>query len=348
MCRDDLEQARILADQVQRREKLRKRALISWQQNMRLLAARASALDKQKAGTAASSPSKGHTTSIKKALSSFDELAESEEEMRGKFQHDMALSLQLTQGVAEEAGKLQHVKIVRAQSSQPLLGSDAASLRLGSDQGQDAADHATTEVAAGQLEVSQHADAFDSTDPQEKSPGNALTQSPSRRTRSMLAHMADAATEHAAVVSTGSLQGKSPQPSPLLTPSRLTRSSEAHLPNAEQRSSALPSANGHPRAAKTPTSASAGSQHQWPEPSLQPASPRMTRSMQAQGADADSSQAASRSPAQHSAVPRMSAVAVDMQQACEPSLQLSSPRLTRSMQADLANVHEAVDNSPAG
>lgn len=331
---------------MQRREKLRKRAVISWQQNMRLLAARASALDKQKAGTAASSPSKGHTTSIKKALSSFGELAESEEEMRARFEHDMALSLQLTQGVAEEAGKLQHVKIVRAQSSQPLLGSDAALLPLGSDQGQDAADHATTEVAAGQLEVSQHAHAFDSTKPQEKSPGNALTQSPSRMTRPMLAHMADAATEHAAVVSTGSLQGKSPQPQ--LTPSRLTRSSEAHLPNAEQPSLALQSASGHPRAAKTPTSASAGSQHQSPEPSLQPASSRMTRSMQDQGADANTSQAASRSPAQQSAVPRMSAVTVDMQQACEPSLQLSSPRLTRSMQADLAKVHKAVDNSPAG
>ena len=187
LCRDDLEQARILADQVQRREKLRKRALISWQQNMRLLAARASALDKQKASHTASSPSKGHTLSIEKALSSFDELAESEEEMRAKFEHDMALSLQLTQGVAEEAGKLQHVKIVRANPGQPQLGSDAASAPVGLGLGHVANDHAATEVQAEQSEASQHADAPDSTAQQQQVPGNVLLQSPSRTTRSTLA-----------------------------------------------------------------------------------------------------------------------------------------------------------------
>ncbi|KAL0045735.1 hypothetical protein WJX82_003086 [Trebouxia sp. C0006] len=53
--RDDLEQVRILADQCRRREKLRKRALASWQQNMHLLLQQAATLDHQL--LASSSPS---------------------------------------------------------------------------------------------------------------------------------------------------------------------------------------------------------------------------------------------------------------------------------------------------
>ncbi len=140
--RDDLEQVRILADQCRRREKLRKRALASWQQNMHFLLQQAVTLDHQllapsSPSTSAKqvSPSKpvkpvsskaqsgskhGHNkgTSSKQAKQLAAEIADASENAQAKLAHDMALSLQLTRGVADEAAKLHHVKIIRAHSGQ--------------------------------------------------------------------------------------------------------------------------------------------------------------------------------------------------------------------------------------
>ena len=142
--RDDLEQVRILADQCRRREKLRKRALASWQQNMHLLLQQAATLDHQLLASSSPStsakqvsPSKpakplftkaqsgskhGHnkgTASSKQAKQLAAEIADANENAQAKLAHDMALSLQLTRGVADEAAKLHHVKIIRAHSGQP-------------------------------------------------------------------------------------------------------------------------------------------------------------------------------------------------------------------------------------
>ena len=134
---------RILADQCRRREKLRKRALASWQQNMHLLLQQAVTLDHQL--LASSSPSTsakqvspakpakplfskaqtsskhGHSKgfSSKQAKQLAAEIADASENAQAKLAHDMALSLQLTRGVADEAAKLHHVKIIRAHSGQP-------------------------------------------------------------------------------------------------------------------------------------------------------------------------------------------------------------------------------------
>ena len=154
-CRDDLEQVRILADQCRRREKLRKRALASWQQNMRLLHQQAVALDQQRLHglndapdrshlpglpdsktpkTAASkkqhssgkSTARGRASGHKQAVQMGADVAEATEDAQAKFEHDMALSLQLTRSVADEATKLHHVKIVKASSGQPALTEDLA------------------------------------------------------------------------------------------------------------------------------------------------------------------------------------------------------------------------------
>ena len=142
LYRDDLEQVRILADQCRRREKLRKRALASWQQNMHLLLQQAVTLDQQllassspstsaKQGSS-SKPAKllsikaqsgskhGHSkgTGSKQAKQLAAEIADASENAQAKLAHDMALSLQLTHGVADEAAKLHHVKIIRAHSGQ--------------------------------------------------------------------------------------------------------------------------------------------------------------------------------------------------------------------------------------
>ena len=131
---------RILADQCRRREKLRKRALASWQQDMNGLLQQAIALDHQLLATPSISPSAKQSkltadqtshkqsasskaahskqASSKQALQLAAEVSDATENAQAKFEHDMALSLQLTKGVAEEAAKLHHVKIVRAESSQ--------------------------------------------------------------------------------------------------------------------------------------------------------------------------------------------------------------------------------------
>ncbi|KAL0040967.1 hypothetical protein WJX77_000497 [Trebouxia sp. C0004] len=147
--RDDLEQVRILADQCRRREKLRKRALASWQQNMHVLLQQAVSLDQQL--LASSSPStsakqvspsksakplfgkaqsgKKHShskgTGSKQAKQLAAEIADASENAQAKLAHDMALSLQLTRGVADEAAKLHHVKIIRAHSGQPRSSNGA-------------------------------------------------------------------------------------------------------------------------------------------------------------------------------------------------------------------------------
>ena len=146
ICRDDLEQVRILADQCRRREKLRKRALATWQQDMYALLQHAIALDQQMLDPLAPSSSAkqlsaskipkhmstkkqpsskqgghGKATSSKQGLQLAAEIADATENAQTKFEHDMRLSLQLTNSVADEAAKLHHVKIVRASSSQ--LGS---------------------------------------------------------------------------------------------------------------------------------------------------------------------------------------------------------------------------------
>ena len=131
---------RILADQCRRREKLRKRALTSWQQDMHALLQQAITLDHQLLGTAAVSPSAkqakptadqashkqsgssragpSKAANSKQALQLAAEVADATGNAQAKFEHDMALSLQLTKGVAEAAARLHHVKIVRAESSQ--------------------------------------------------------------------------------------------------------------------------------------------------------------------------------------------------------------------------------------
>ena len=148
LCRDDLEQVRILADQCRRREKLRKRALATWQQDMYALLQHAIALDQQILDPLATSSSAkqlsaskfpkhmstkkppsskqgghGKPTSSKQGQQLAAEIADATENAQTKFEHDMRLSLQLTNSVADEAAKLHHVKIVRASSSQ--LGSSA-------------------------------------------------------------------------------------------------------------------------------------------------------------------------------------------------------------------------------
>ena len=150
-CRDDLEQVRILADQCRRREKLRKRALSTWQQQMQSLLQHAVTLDQQllhptppSASPKQLSPSKalasqsshkkqpngkpGHSRGAgsKQALQLAAEIADATENAQAKFEHDMALSLQLTKGVADQAVKLHHVKIVRADSGQPGTSADVA------------------------------------------------------------------------------------------------------------------------------------------------------------------------------------------------------------------------------
>ena len=147
--RDDLEQVRILADQCRRREKLRKRALTAWQQDMHALLQQAISLDHRLLGTSDLSPAAkqakltakqashkppssskaGHSKAAnsKQAQQLAAEVADATENAQAKFEHDMALSLQLTRGVAEEAAKLHHVKIVRAESSQAAEeGADVA------------------------------------------------------------------------------------------------------------------------------------------------------------------------------------------------------------------------------
>ena len=149
-CRDDLEQVRILADQCRRREKLRKRGLATWNQDMQGLLQQAIALDQELLGPPASdSPSKGphagkltagpgskrqtgskgsHSKAAhsKQVLQLAAEIADATENAQAKFEHDMALSLQLTNSVADEAAKLHHVKIVRAESSHSEADADAA------------------------------------------------------------------------------------------------------------------------------------------------------------------------------------------------------------------------------
>lgn len=134
---------RILADQCRRREKLRKRGLAAWQQHMHGLLQQAITLDHQLLGTPNGSPdakqsaaaklaaaqtshrqsgssrgSHAKAADSKQALQLAAEIADATENAQAKFEHDMALSLQLTKAVAEEAAKLHHVKIVRAESSQ--------------------------------------------------------------------------------------------------------------------------------------------------------------------------------------------------------------------------------------
>ena len=148
-CRGDLEQVRILADQCRRREKLRKRALASWQQDMRTLHDQAIAMDQQRlqGSDASSNPSdallsaatpklpsgkkkqqgsskstaKGKMMGSQQAQQLAADVAEATVNAQAKFEHDMALSLQLTRSVADEAAKLHHVKIVRPDSD--ILGS---------------------------------------------------------------------------------------------------------------------------------------------------------------------------------------------------------------------------------
>lgn len=136
-CRDDLEQVRILADQCRRREKLRKRELATWQQDMHALLHQAITLDQTLLGTPDASSSAKHAKlnadqkqsggskathskagNSKQAQQLAAEVADATENARAKFEHDMALSLQLTKGVAEEAAKLHHVKIVRAEATE--------------------------------------------------------------------------------------------------------------------------------------------------------------------------------------------------------------------------------------
>lgn len=62
--------------------------------------------------------SHGKVANSKQAQQLAAEIADATENAQAKFEHDMALSLQLTKAVAEEAAKLHHVKIVRAESSQ--------------------------------------------------------------------------------------------------------------------------------------------------------------------------------------------------------------------------------------
>ena len=131
---------RILADQCRRREKLRKRALTTWQQDMSALLQQAITLDHNLLGTpdprpaakqakltadqaSHKQPGSNRASHSKAALGNqalqlAAEVADATENAQAKFEHDMALSLQLTKGVAEEAAKLHHVKIVRAESSQ--------------------------------------------------------------------------------------------------------------------------------------------------------------------------------------------------------------------------------------
>ena len=130
---------RILADQCRRREKLRKRALTAWQQDMHALLQQAISLDHRLLSTSDPSPSAkqakltadqashkqpgsskaGHSKAAnsKQAQQLAAEVADATENAQAKFEHDMALSLQLTKAIAEEAAKLHHVKIVRAESS---------------------------------------------------------------------------------------------------------------------------------------------------------------------------------------------------------------------------------------
>ena len=160
-CRDDLEQVRILADQCRRREKLRKRGLATWQQDMQGLLLQAITLDQQLLGTSeTSSPAKaahaGKLTAAqgskkqpgskgshskaaqsKQLLQLVAEIADATENAQAKFEHDMALSLQLTNGVADEAAKLHRVKIVRAESSHS--DADADDSELPSEAAQEAA-----------------------------------------------------------------------------------------------------------------------------------------------------------------------------------------------------------------
>ena len=143
---------RILADQCRRREKLRKRSLSTWQHDMQALLRQAVALDQQllasslpSTSTKQISPSKitksvsgkapssgkyghGKASNNKQALQLAAEVADATENAQAKFEHDMALSLQLTRDVAGEAAKLHHVKIVRADSGQSGSMSNAVGL----------------------------------------------------------------------------------------------------------------------------------------------------------------------------------------------------------------------------
>lgn len=318
-CRDDLEQARILADQVQHREKLRKRAMLSWQQNMRQLAGRAIALDKQKAGSAPPGTSKAQPASVKKALSSFEELAESEDGMRAKFEHDMALSLQLTGSVAEEASKLQHVKIIRAEPSQPTLASDSAA--LGPSRSHSADDSAgDTPAAAAGLTDATTAGSLHS------SPQQGLLQSPPRMTRSMPAQMPDANRTDPAVDHSAREANQSPEGSARYASPRLTRSMQSQLKDSEPEAAALNSAGKTPAAprsdGKTPAPTE-GSQLRSRGGSLQLTSPRL-KSLQDPLRDPEHLPAATEG---------------SHLQSPGGSLQLTSPRLTRAMQAQLANAN---------
>ncbi len=68
--------------------------------------------------------SKGASSKQAKQLAA--EIADANENAQAKLAHDMALSLQLTRGVADEAAKLHHVKIIRAHSGQQPGSSNGA------------------------------------------------------------------------------------------------------------------------------------------------------------------------------------------------------------------------------
>ena len=219
--RDDLEQVRILADQCRRREKLRKRALASWQQDMHDLLQQAITLDHHMLGTSGLSPSAkqakltadqashkqsgsskaGHSKAAnsKQALQLAAEVADATENAQAKFEHDMALSLQLTKGVAEEAAKLHHVKIVRAESSQ--AAEEAADEAGPSDAGETALPTLT---------------------PSDQTPMAQPEVSPGRVTRSMQAH----ATPQAAA-SSSHQSGASTHAGVQASPTRSSRSAQA-------------------------------------------------------------------------------------------------------------------------
>lgn len=285
---------------------------MSWQQNMRLLAAGASALDRQKAGLAPASTSKAHAASVKKALSSLEDLADAEDGMRAKFEHDMALSLQLTQSVAEEAGKLQHVKIVRAKLSQADLPSEAAELNSSNAQVADALHQDNPVSAAGHASSLQRKRSVTSPNQTHASPHSGLLQSSSRLTRSMLSETTDAGTDRAAVHSLPSSPDKPSESSPPVSP-RLTRSSQAQQADSAQQGAANQGMGHHPAAARSPATAA-----------------------RSPAAAARCPATAARSPAVAARSP-VAALSGSTQRSPGSQLQLTSPRLTRSMHAQLAS-----------
>lgn len=232
---------------------------------MRLLAAQASTLDKRMVDPSASgSSSKAHTTSVKKALSSFSTLTECEQDMRARFEHDMALSMQLTTSVREEAAKLQHVKIVHAELSHPDTASDAH-----------VSDSDPVQASKGQRCGSRLADGQVAPSPgPQQTMAEASPQMPSPSvTRSMHAQSKNAAQ-------------LSPQASPL-TSTRLTRSMQAQMPEAAQ--------SQHVQNAATPHAGSAGAGRG--EGTNLPSSVRQARSGRKTGATPQAEPSASKQTA---------------------------------------------------